>query len=186
LLDYFFSNKDSINRGFRQATKGPDSGAFHHPLFRRDNPELCLQMECKKTRERQMIKKKSLPPKKRGVVERSTSGHPDQNENSVVTQSSSASLVAADDRSVVSFGGSTTCSSVCNRELMGPPPSTVLSSATEAKRATPSISNDATFMAKTLLQRDQNEILRASRMMLLNAYMQALHGEKEGMATNAP
>merc|ERR1712232_597257 len=47
-----------LNRwGFRQATKGPDSGAFHHPLFRRDNPELCLQMECKKSKERRAIQK---------------------------------------------------------------------------------------------------------------------------------
>ena len=36
----------SLRRGFRQQTRGPDTGAFHHPLFRRDQPELCLEMEC--------------------------------------------------------------------------------------------------------------------------------------------
>ncbi|CAJ1952404.1 unnamed protein product [Cylindrotheca closterium] len=167
-----------LNRwGFRQATKGPDSGAFHHPLFRRDNPELCLQMECKKTKERQMVRKRSLPPKKRGIIERPTSGHPDQNETSIDHVVPSSPLVTADDRSVVSFGGSTTtCSSISNRERTGVPPSSILSSATETKRVTPSISNDAAFVAKVLLQRDQNEILLASRMMLMNAYIQALHG----------
>jgi hypothetical protein len=38
-------------RGFRQATRGPDTGAFHHPLFRRDEPLLCLNMVCQKLRE---------------------------------------------------------------------------------------------------------------------------------------
>jgi hypothetical protein len=33
-------------RGFRQQTCGHDAGAFSHPLFRRDEPEKCLEMEC--------------------------------------------------------------------------------------------------------------------------------------------
>lgn len=42
-----------LNRwGFRQATRGPDTGAFHHPLFRRDQPHLCLDMVCQKSRKR--------------------------------------------------------------------------------------------------------------------------------------
>mmetsp|Transcript_30039 Transcript_30039/g.42594 ORF Transcript_30039/g.42594 Transcript_30039/m.42594 type:complete len:333 (-) Transcript_30039:103-1101(-) len=42
-----------LNRwGFRQATRGPDTGAFHHPLFRRDQPNLCLEMVCQKSRKR--------------------------------------------------------------------------------------------------------------------------------------
>jgi len=42
-----------LNRwGFRQATRGPDTGAFHHPLFRRDQPQLCLDMVCQKSRKR--------------------------------------------------------------------------------------------------------------------------------------
>ena len=31
-------------RGFRMIHDGPDAGAFHHHLFCRDRPELCLQM----------------------------------------------------------------------------------------------------------------------------------------------
>mmetsp|Transcript_46702 Transcript_46702/g.141490 ORF Transcript_46702/g.141490 Transcript_46702/m.141490 type:complete len:403 (-) Transcript_46702:212-1420(-) len=39
-----------LNRwGFRQVNKGPDSGAFHHPLFRRDEPAMCYGMECQKS-----------------------------------------------------------------------------------------------------------------------------------------
>ena len=40
-----------LNRwGFRQVTKGPDVGAFHHKFFRRFEPELCLRMVCQKSR----------------------------------------------------------------------------------------------------------------------------------------
>ena len=42
-----------LNRwGFRQVTRGPDAGAFHHGLFLRDAPQLCLQMICQRTRRR--------------------------------------------------------------------------------------------------------------------------------------
>ena len=133
-----------------------------------------------------MLRKSTLPPKKRAFVERSSSVRPEQNDMSVdQARSSSIALVSADDRSVASFSGSTTCSSVSHRELVGNPPSQILSSITEVKRAAPFISNDVTFVAKTLLQRDQNEILRASKVMLLHAYMQALHGGQGIAATNA-
>jgi len=57
------------DRGFRQATRGADTGAFHHPFFRRDQPELCVKMVCQKSRDRQQghQKQRSLPPKKRLV-----------------------------------------------------------------------------------------------------------------------
>lgn len=42
-----------LNRwGFRQVTRGPDSGAFHHSLFLRDAPHLCLQMVCQRSKRR--------------------------------------------------------------------------------------------------------------------------------------
>jgi hypothetical protein len=53
-----------LNRwGFRQATKGPDTGAFFHPLFRRDKPGLCMDMVCQKSR------KRTSPPKNTNVRE---------------------------------------------------------------------------------------------------------------------
>jgi len=42
-----------LNRwGFRQVTRGPDAGAFHHKFFRRDEPRHCLQMICQRSRRR--------------------------------------------------------------------------------------------------------------------------------------
>jgi hypothetical protein len=40
-----------LNRwGFRQISRGADSGAFYHDLFRRDEPDACLGMVCQKSR----------------------------------------------------------------------------------------------------------------------------------------
>ena len=40
-----------LNRwGFRQASRGPEAGAFCHDLFQRDAPELCRGMVCQKSR----------------------------------------------------------------------------------------------------------------------------------------
>lgn len=40
-----------LNRwGFRQVSRGPDAGAFCHDLFQRDDPGLCRDMFCQKSR----------------------------------------------------------------------------------------------------------------------------------------
>ena len=52
LVRYFKSTKfKSFTRklyrwGFRQITKGPDKGSYHHELFVRDDPALCVKMNC--------------------------------------------------------------------------------------------------------------------------------------------
>jgi hypothetical protein len=49
-----------LNRwGFRQISRGPDAGAFHHPLFQRENPNLCLEMVCQKSRRPSSSKSKA-------------------------------------------------------------------------------------------------------------------------------
>ena len=45
----YSSFKRKLNRwGFHQIRKGPDTGAFHHPLFKRHQRNLCLHMDCEK------------------------------------------------------------------------------------------------------------------------------------------
>jgi len=65
-----------LNRwGFRQSTRGADTGAFHHPFFRRDQPELCAKMVCQKSRNRlqgMQKQQRRLPPKKRTIHEASS------------------------------------------------------------------------------------------------------------------
>jgi len=47
-----------LNRwGFRQISRGTDAGAFHHKLFQRDEPDMCLRMVCQRSRRRKSEKK---------------------------------------------------------------------------------------------------------------------------------
>lgn len=106
-----------LNRwGFRQATRGADTGAFHHPFFRRDQPELCVKMVCQKSRDRQQgtQKQRSLPPKKRTISDSAPSKYPSSQVLSSVISSAntaasatskyqlaqSAAPVSADERSI--------------------------------------------------------------------------------------
>lgn len=42
-----------LNRwGFRQVTRGLDSGAFHHKFFNREKPDNCLKMVCQRSKRR--------------------------------------------------------------------------------------------------------------------------------------
>mmetsp|Transcript_3857 Transcript_3857/g.5245 ORF Transcript_3857/g.5245 Transcript_3857/m.5245 type:complete len:507 (+) Transcript_3857:203-1723(+) len=70
-----------LNRwGFRQVSRGPDAGAFHHDLFHRDKPELCLKMVCQKSRKPKLgeqarskkKKKKSKSPQAVQIVPNSS------------------------------------------------------------------------------------------------------------------
>lgn len=51
-----------LNRwGFRQISRGPDSGAFCHDLFQRDAPKLCRGMVCQKSRKsKQAMERQSV------------------------------------------------------------------------------------------------------------------------------
>ncbi|KAG7353979.1 HSF-type DNA-binding protein [Nitzschia inconspicua] len=203
-----------LNRwGFRQATRGADTGAFHHPCFRRDQPDLCLQMFCQKSRDRQAPSsqsKRSLPPKKRSFVDLSTA--PNKNGSLMVPISPPTShprpvSVSTDERSIgnssiasqgsindgsknssqshpkvvvtaphlLSFSSSATASDA---------PETSPSLAPNNHRATapgvlPFVSNDSIFVATTLKQRDDQEVLRAAHAMLYEAFTQALQQQNQ-------
>lgn len=80
-----------LNRwGFRQVTRGPDAGAFHHKFFRRDEPRLCLQMICQRSRRRKGDEKRDVV----SILPKAMGHHP------LVSQSdplSSASKVSSTD-----------------------------------------------------------------------------------------
>ena len=175
-------------RGFRQATRGPDTGAFHHPLFRRDQPDLCLQMACQKSRDRkEQTRRSTLPPKKRSV---SDSSKKPAGESANVRQrgpqfatpesrtNASAPNVSADDRSVASAGNSSTVSTTTSDAGVDQLPASIGSaSSKEETTILPFISNDPAFVAEALRQRDAEEVVRAAKAMLYEAYVKAVRAD---------
>ena len=168
-------------RGFRQATRGPDTGAFHHPLFRRDQPELCLQMACQKSRERKEQSRRSLPPKKRSVSdgvnkpvgESANTGSVPQFAPPVHRTHARAPSVSADDGSVASAENSTATSTTTSDGADQPHMSIGSSASKEVTTILPFISNDAAFVADALRQRDAEEVVRAAKAMLYEAFINA-------------
>lgn len=196
-------------RGFRQATRGADTGAFHHPCFRRDQPELCLQMVCQKSRDRQQATvtsqvKRSLPPKKRSFVDIPTTHGRSSNKTMMIPSSPSLHSsampvsVSTDDRSIgnssiASQGSSndmTKSSAQCHPKVVVTgselssfsssangtiqPVAASISAGSTTSGVLPFVSNDSNFVASTLKQRDDQEVLRAAQAMLYEAFMQAL------------
>jgi len=182
-----------LNRwGFRQATRGPDTGAFHHPLFQRDDPKLCLDMVCQKSRKQSASSKASkrkespLPS-----IQKMTSTHL-LNKNAVTTNgvipltkdSLAALAITQEPRfqlrnnvSTISLDGSVACSNVA------PVNSAVRATFANAPQnfaMTPTLSpwvpNDPNLVAATLLKREEKERLTVAKSMLYEAYLTALRG----------
>jgi hypothetical protein len=177
-----------LNRwGFRQATRGPDTGAFHHPLFRRDQPELCLDMVCQKSRKPRAIKasdgkkaesSSSLPPKKRKVQDPPSTSEEMHSTPRVVSDSSiSTSTVSRDDQSV---SPSSSSPSQQRKVPISVPLLTALASLPmpAASPATaPIVMNDPDRVAAALRSRAEKERLAIARAMLFDSYVKALNGK---------
>lgn len=172
-------------RGFRQATRGPDTGAFQHPLFRRDRPELCLQMVCQRTSPNAEKKKKQqqqqqqssssrLPAKKRHVLltkeslDAMTEEQAKQaSQNIPITSTAEAPTRGADMQpATVSEDSLSNASS--DHQQQNP----------RAVRLGRVITNDAALTQKALAVRNEEERMRVARAMLYDAYQQALRGER--------
>jgi hypothetical protein len=41
-----FRNFNLFHRSFTRVTRGPENGAYYHPLFQKDNLQLCTGMRC--------------------------------------------------------------------------------------------------------------------------------------------
>ena len=183
-----------LNRwGFRQATRGPDTGAFHHPLFRRDQPELCLDMVCQKSRKPRTIKLtevrktgalSSLPPKKRKIQDvKQAPGYtpesPHLNHRVVSDSSLSSNTVSGDDQSVSSASSSSSgAASVPSVSLLSSLASLLPPQVQAAATATGSpVVNNADLVAAALKAREEMERRAAAKAMLFDAYMKALNGQ---------
>ena len=166
-----------LNRwGFRQATRGPDTGAFHHPLFRRDQFELCRNMVCQKSRKRSNTKPPPqdapvgpllISPKNPAVPPTPTNVHPTTltakslaflSANSTVRPVSTLSQVSLDDKSISSNAL---------------PVSSTALSITPALMV-PLLPKDPLLVAKVLKEREDREKLNLFRSVLYDNYLQAL------------
>lgn len=174
-----------LNRwGFRQATRGPDTGAFHHPLFRRDQPQVCLDMVCQKSRKRPSATSTTCKTKttKALTVAKATpampppAGHESKQQATQLTSETLAALptsepqhlnktvstVSADDRSV-SSGGTT---ATPTQQFQTP----------QLPTLSPWVPRDPSLVAATLRAREHREKLAVAKSMLYEAYLNALKG----------
>jgi hypothetical protein len=173
-------------RGFRQATRGPDTGAFHHPLFQRLKPELCLEMVCQRSRDRRGGGNGSLPAKKRQIVHTaltkesldtfnaSTSGAATQQrlqqQQTSMALSTSQQLLQQSMHQVlatVSVSGDSQSSSHSSN-------STLVVTSSLGGGIAPGITTDATLTQRALRQRNEEERLRVAKAMLYHAYLEAI------------
>lgn len=167
------------DRGFRQATKGPDTGAFHHPLFRRDQPNLCLDMVCQRSRDR---KASSSTSSTSSTLATSSNTKKDTKKifkdklkvapltkESLDAIASSEPPTFAPPASVTDESRSVGSSA----ESVGANPQTV------SYPLPPGISNDSIFVETTLQKRDQMERMKVAKAMLYVSYLKALNGDRD-------
>ena len=191
-------------------TRGPDTGAFHHPLFQRDASHLCLQMVCQRSRDRrssgsankqqQGRSKLNLPPKSQplapaGVSAVSLDG---QSSSASLTSRSSSSLTSSSHTSehrVVS-GFLRVPSTASTAPASGPATvavnmavaNLVAAQSNNSTGTTPSlvhgyVSKNEALIQDALKLSQEQERLRAAKAMLYHAYMQALGQATAGGTT---
>jgi hypothetical protein len=193
VISHFYS---PFRRGFRQATRGPDTGAFNHPFFRRDQPELCLEMICQRARDDK--KAPSFKPEKLHTVQtksklnksivRLVSSSTDSDDKmspfvekmtteNVSHLDSASSTLVEDTRSIVSNSTSNSLSKIqsspdVNDDRTMP---TMVPQSNVDQRGM-HICNDAAFVEACRKRRDELERLRLAKAVLYNSYMKVLHG----------
>lgn len=153
---------DTIYRGFRQATRGPDTGAFHHPLFQRNKPELCLEMVCQRSRDR-----RNLPAKKRQIAALTKESLDTFNGANLQQQQQQTALLMTTPQLLqhptVSVSGDSQSSISTNSATS----STLI-------KVVPGITSDTTLTQRALRQRNEEERMRVAKSMLYHAYLEAI------------
>ncbi|KAL7571962.1 hypothetical protein ACA910_001624 [Epithemia clementina (nom. ined.)] len=168
-----------LNRwGFRQATRGPDTGAFHHPFFQRDRPELCVDMVCQRSRGSSNTVSKNrasnLPQQTQTELPQSPVNVAPLTKESIekilpTPQTGFLQTVATvsvdETRSVTSTTSSSSQLSPSSHSV-----------ANAMKRG---ISNDKEFVDLTIRQRDEMERMRIAQALLYKAFTSALQDQDQ-------
>ena len=173
-------------RGFRQITRGPETGAFHNPLFRRDKAELCLEMVCQRSRPTVNSDRRSstgCAVKKRRISSLTKESLEAMNQQETTlyvpaTHIQTAALKPAtvsDDshsmRSSISDNSPTTtaCKNKNVPENSRPSPPILLVNG--------NVTNDTKLIQQAISKRNEEERMRVAKVMLYNSFLQAMNGE---------
>jgi DNA replication protein DnaD len=176
-----------LGRGFRQATRGPDTGAFHHPLFRRDKPELCVEMVCQRSRSNIKVDRETtggLLVKKRRVSTLTKESLEAMNQEQVTDFSATPSLTTAEVKTVTVSEDSRSLRSSISRG--SPPVSESETTPTIFQKQSPlpvmllgggCVTNNAKLIQSAIAKRNEEERMRVAKVMLYNSFLQAMNGE---------
>ena len=192
----------SIIRGFRQVTRGPETGAFHHELFRRDQPELCLQMFCQRSRNSMNVKKtpkegkanssklvattNQSPIKKRRVSLLTKESLDEMNQEQTMSQIGvvtniqtvapihKPNTVSEDSQSMRSSVSGEKSPSIVDTSLSSISPKS-LGSGLLLNNG--SITNNPVLVQRAITKRNEEERMRLAKVMLYNSFLQAMNGD---------
>jgi hypothetical protein len=182
-------------RGFRQVTRGSETGAFHHELFRRDQPELCLQMFCQRSRNSASAKKAPKESKSR----KSTTPSNSPIKKRRVSLLTKESLDVMNQEQTMSTGFVTniqTVASIHKPNTVSEDAQSMRSSVSGAKSPSietssaisPSnsvsglllnsgITNNPVLVQRAITKRNEEERMRLAKVMLYNSFLQAMNGD---------
>lgn len=186
-----------INRGFRQVTRGPETGAFHHDLFCRDQPELCLQMFCQRSRNSVNGQKTPKENKSRKPTTATRSSQPIKKRRvSLLTKESLEVMNQAQTMSTGVVTNIQTVESIHKLNTVsedsqsmrssvsgGKSPSVEASSLTSPKFNGPGlllnsgIINNPALVQRAITKRNEEERMRLAKIMLYNSFLQAMNGD---------
>ena len=163
-----------LNRwGFRQATRGSDTGAFFHPLFRKDKPELCLEMVCQKSRKTANTSGKCNSKNKKKKTSLPSLVHALFSEKGLQLLPTSQSCNEV--RATTSLNSDV--NSVTPQCPSSPvSPSSMYTMHLPILPLSHLVPNDPQLVAKALRERDEAEKLKIAKTMLFQAYLNALKG----------
>ena len=194
VLPQFFPSTDSrsstkypsftrkLNRwGFRQATRGPDTGAFHHPLFRRDQPQLCLDMVCQKSRKRGATSKGGKGKVDSSSPSQAPATKPQEGriKSCPLTKESLATLPTSEPHHECKTVSLTSADESSVSLGLAAAPTAMLKTTNQVPNTallSPWVPSDPTLVAKALRDRDEKEKLIVAKSMLYEAYLNALRG----------
>jgi Heat shock transcription factor len=162
-----------LNRwGFRQVTRGPDSGAFHHKLFCRDQPELCLQMICQRSRRRKDTERNDST----NILPRSTPvSHYSEHNPRSVTDSDSVISIAQSSSSVTKASSIASAPSILDHgQMLSHGVYRTTSPAFSADRNTAIVSNNASPTPRTQISLPSNPDIQSSALDSIKFSQQAV------------